>query len=518
MAPQTDKPKAVKPAPVKKSGSDGPKRGIKNPFIYAGTVVFLVVVIVAFVFFPTSTGASGGGTLTFGSFAGKPISYTQGSYMVREVQAISEANPSSDDSELGNQMRNYQIYRQAFELAAVHEGILDAVRTAGLVIPDQIIDRKILTLGQFQENGAFSTRLYRQMGTSQRLDLRTQLKDDILVQTYANPVYNIKPSSKELEFLGSMAKDTRTVEYALFPLSSFPDSEVLSWAQSNSTLFKRLKLSRITMAKESELKALRAKIEGGLAFADAAKKSSTDSWATQGGDMGLRFFHELQDELSVKTDADAVSALQKSGLSSVLKTSSGAFALYKLEDAAKPADFADPAVLADARSRIMGIEHAKAEDWALAKAKAFAALPAADFAANARRESVEVKSVGPFSLDYGNLTLNLYGQSAPLFTPIPTSGAPELASASRSEKFLTAAFGLAPGAVSEPLILGENVLVLKVKEAVSTPDSGMLAFYYPYLMKQKIDEDVKANFLASPKFKDDFSKVYLKYFTPKTQS
>jgi hypothetical protein len=491
--------------------------GIKNPFIYAGTVVFLVVVIVAFVFFPTTAGAVGsGGSISFGSWAGKAISYAQGSYMVQEVQAISQSNPSSDNSDTANQLRNYQIYRNAFELTVVHEAIVDEVTKAGVVIPDQLLDEKMAALAQFQENGSFSTRLFRQMSTSQRLGLRNQLRADLVTQAYTTPVYGVAPSSKEIEFVKAMTKETRSIEYAVLPIASYPESELAAWATANAGLFTRAKLSRITLSAEADAKKVRDQITGGMAFPEAAKSRSTDSWAGQGGDMGLRFFHELVADLATKTDADKVIALAQGGLSPVLKTTSGSWAIYRVDGAPLPAVLTDPAVLADARAYMEASERGKMEDWVMAKAKAFAAESAKDFAANAKKAGAIVKAAGPFPINYGNLQLSMGGQSAPLFTPVSSSGTPELASAARSDAFLSQAFSLAPGAISSPMILGENVIVFRVKEAgTAAADDGLLSLYYPYLYQQKIDEDVRSTFLKSPKLKDQFMDVYLKYFTGK---
>ncbi|MDA8410941.1 MAG: peptidyl-prolyl cis-trans isomerase [Treponema sp.] len=517
MAFQSKNSGAAKPAqaPAKKAGPSTPRRGMKNPFIYVGTIAFLVLVIVAFVFFPTSASVGGAGALVFGTYAGRPIGYTQNSYMVQQVQALSQANPATDNNELSNQLRNYQIYRAAFESSVIHEGILDEVTRAGVIVPDEIIDTQMAQMPQFQENGAFSPKLYRDTPSSQRLDIRNQLRDQYLTQSFTNAVYSIKPSSKEDAFITDMAKETRTIEYALFALSAYPDSELVSWAQANQGLFRRLKLSRITMAKEADVADLAKKIGAGLAFADAAKKSSTDSWASQGGDLGLRFFHELQGDLFAKADADKVAALKKGAISAPLKTSAGSWAIFRLEDDIQAPSFTDPAVLADARSYMMQSERGKIEDWTLAQAKAFAALPAADFDRNAKKEGITTKSAGPFALDYGNASINIYGQNAPLFTPVPTSGAPELSTAPTSDKFFQAAFGLAPGAVSDPFVLGDNVMVIKVKEAGVAADAGTVSAYYPYFVQRSLDNDLRSMFLASPKLKDRFMDVYFKYFSPK---
>ncbi|HRZ89265.1 MAG TPA: hypothetical protein P5117_07250, partial [Spirochaetia bacterium] len=63
----------------------------RNTFVYIGTIVILVIVVVAFVFVPSFGGPSADGRLPdFGSYAGTPIRYEQGGYMAGRVQAIND--------------------------------------------------------------------------------------------------------------------------------------------------------------------------------------------------------------------------------------------------------------------------------------------------------------------------------------------------------------------------------------------------------------------------------------------
>ena len=66
---------------VRPESSDRRPRG--NSFVYIGTVVLLVITVVAFVFVPAMGGMGGsGGELNFGSWNGKPIAFAQGGYRI----------------------------------------------------------------------------------------------------------------------------------------------------------------------------------------------------------------------------------------------------------------------------------------------------------------------------------------------------------------------------------------------------------------------------------------------------
>ena len=147
-------------------------------------------------------------------------------------------------------------------------------------------------------------------------------------------------------------------------------------------------------------------------------------------------------------------------------------------------------------------ERGTIEDWAIAKAKEIAAAGSGGFEAAAKKAGFPVKTVGPFPLNYGDLSVYLptYGQSMPLFKTVAPSNNPDLSGASTSEKFLTAAFSLAPGAVSDPLILGDKALVLKVKEASASKDdeTGMIDYLFPSFFGTKAQTEAHDLFMKSP--------------------
>lgn len=514
MATQT-----AKPSPERPTRKDEPKKGIKNPVIYAGAVVLTVFVIVAFVFVPSGSVFEGGSTLEFGRWNGKPITYAPGNYLANQVQDINDTLRSQGLSEESFQFFAYQVWRGAFERSVVREAVLSSVRDAGGLVTAAWLDERMAELPEFSENGKFSTRKWREASAQRKAELRSSLRDDMLAQYYYQDLFAQAPSSKEVEFVKAMAKETRSVEYVVFPLSSYPDAEVLAWTKDNTALFRKAKLSRITLgADEKEAKDLIGRIQSdAVSFVEAAKANSKDSWADQGGDLGYRFFNDLVADLEKKEDAEAVFALEKGKLSAPLKTSGGSWAFFRMEESVLQADLADPGILAAARSYMERSERGKIEDWTMAKAKDFAAGAAGDFPKAAKAAGLEISSVGPFPLNYGDLSITAYGQTAPLFRSLNDGTKSELATASTNERFLTQVFSLAPGALSEPVLLKEEVMVLRVKEVGSALDEDLssISLYYPFLFQQRLEGDLRDVFMKSPKLKDNFMDTYFKYFSPK---
>jgi peptidyl-prolyl cis-trans isomerase D len=515
MASQTPK------APVKPEAREV-KRGVKNPFIYAGTIIVLIIVVIAFVFVPMGTGSSSitgnGRTIDFGSYAGYPIDYSQGSYMALQVRDLNDRLTQSGYTQENYPLFNYQVWRGAFERTVIRLGAIDAVKKAGCAVTEGWLDVKVAQDASFQENGKFSAQKYHDATLAAKLSVRTDLRDGALYQRYVDDVSSMGPSSKEIDFVKEMAKETRSVQYAAYPLSSYPDSEVAAWGKAHADLFRSLYLSRVTIASsEADAKKLLANIAGKkTTFEEAAKASSKDAYAQKGGAEGAKYYFELSKELPGKDDPAKLAALKAGELSPVLKTSAGAWVFFRADAEPSAADFAQTAVLSSVRDYISKYERGTMEDWTIAKAKELAASGGAGFEAAAKKAGLAVKAAGPFPINYGDLVVSIYGQSAPLFKAVEPTGSTELSGAANSEKFLTAAFSTSPGAVADPFILGENVIVLKVKEAGSAKDdeTGAISFYYPYFFQTKASSEVRDLFMNSPALKDDFSNVYFKYFKP----
>ncbi len=203
----------------------------------------------------------------------------------------------------------------------------------------------------------------------------------------------------------------------------------------------------------------------------------------------------------------------------MLKTTAGAWAFFKADAEPVAADFAQAGVLASVRDYMNRYERGAIEDWAIARAKELAAA-GAGFEAAAKKAGLAVKTLGPFPINYGDIAVSMYGQTAPIFKRVESGDSPELSGVSTSEKFFTEAFSVAPGAVGEPFVLGDNILTLKVKEASSAKDDEIasISFYYPYFFQTKASTEVRDIFMKSPALKDNFSQVFFKNFQPAASS
>jgi hypothetical protein len=412
----------------------------------------------------------------------------------------------------------YQVYRGAFERTLLRMAAIDAVKKAGGSVTESWLDAKMAESPNFQENGKFSAQKYHEATLAEKLRERDQIRDDTLYQTYFGDLMSVTPSSKEVAFVKEMAKETRTIQYSAYPLSNFPDAEVAAWGKAHADLFRILTLSRVTLtSSEAEAKRLLQNIaDKKTTFEEAAKASSKDAYAQKGGAEGPKYLNELGKEFLGKDDAAKLAALKVGELSPVLKTTAGAWAFFRADAEVAPADFSHGDVLASVRDYMNKNERGVVEDWAIAKSKELSASGGAGFEAAAKKAGIAVKTAGPFPLNYGDLTVSIYGQSTPLFKRVAPPENLDLSGASTSEKFLSSAFSTPLNAVAEPFILGDSALVMKVKETGSAKDSetGAISFYYPYFFQSKISSEVRDLYIKSPQLKDNFGAVFFRYFQP----
>jgi hypothetical protein len=151
-------------------------------------------------------------------------------------------------------------------------------------------------------------------------------------------------------------------------------------------------------------------------------------------------------------------------------------------------------------------ERGKIEDWFMAKAKAFTEVARTKGLDAACAEAgLAKKTTAPFTVNYGNVEI---------MSPVPVDGTPELAAASKDESFFKAAFSLSQGAISDPVLLGNSIVVLQLAEE-TVADSQimeMAPLFYNYYASSWAQKSVSNAFMKSDKLQDDFMKTYLQYF------
>ena len=483
-----------------------------NPLIFLGTIFILLFTIIAFVFVPAAAPSEGGsGKLSFGSYDGQPIEYIQGNYFAQQRDYFNQQyRTSGRDEDL--QIAALRIWRDAFESTVVHVAALQEMKKAGFVTPAAVIDRRMAEYPAFQENGRFSAAKYRAMSDAERLALRESLKDEFAMARYLEDTLTLRVPTKEKEFMKAIASPERSFEMVTFPLSAYPESEVASFAAAKSDLFRVVHLSKITISSsEADAKKVLASVKDGTtSFEDAAKTHSKDELADKGGDMGTRLAFEFATEITDESARSVVLGLKKGDMSAVVKVPAG-WAFFRCETEGREADLTDASALEKVRSYIIDFERGRIEDYLSAQANGFiAAAKAGGFDAAVRNAGVQKKAFGPVPLNYGDVEL---------YRSISSFEIPELSGASVNETFLMTAFSTPVAGLSAPLVVGDNVVVLRVAEERTAEDSStaVIDFYYPYVVGQYSERRLRDQVLGSDKLKDDFYPTFINTFLPKEQ-
>ena len=523
MASQINNPEGAEAKKAEKKAS--PKRGVKNPFVYGGTIVILIITVIAFVFIPSIGGglSSSGSVPTFGSWSGKPITYTSGSYFASQVAQINEYLRQQGLTEQNFQLYAYQVWRMAFQSTAIRTALIDTVSRTGFKVTDKGLDEAVAENAAYQENGKFSLEKYNKTAMATRLSLRESTKEDLIVRRYYEDLYTASPSTAEISFVAAMGKPQRSISYVTLPLASFPESEVAAWGGKNADLFRSFGVSRITVtSSESDAKKVLQQVKDNkLSFEDAAKSHSKDAYADKGGDAGIVYYYAFSNDFANKDDAAKIVALRKGEVSDVYKIADKAWAFFMINSELAPPDFSKPAMLETVKAYLNEKEKGTLEAWAIAKATSLVSSgDGASFLTAAKKAGYEVKSAGPFIINIGNPTFYAYNQQIPLLQSPFANKDSALLSVEEDEAFMTQLFSQPKGTVSKPLVVGESVVVFTVTGDTPAADGdvALVKFAYPYFHQQTIDTETRNTFLKSKKLKDNFNTNFFKIFNTGSQT
>jgi hypothetical protein len=488
-----------------KHDSEMLRRFKSNPFIFIGTFVVLVIVVIAFVLVPAIVPNSGGGMmgdLTFGYYDNIPISYVPGNYFA-QYYALAMNNRQDSDGDYNS--ANYRAWRESFEAAAIHTAILQEMKKAGYKAPTKVVDREVAKL--FQENGRFSSALYNQVDENRRLALWRQEQENLTKRHFISDANGLLKPTAEAKFVGNMAVLERTFEMVFFSLDAYPDAEYEAYAREHSDLFRSVRLSSITVnSSKREAERILASIKNReTTFEDAARAYSTDSYADRGGDMGIKMAHELEIDIPDAAEREKAIALARDEFSDVITTTDG-WSFFRGEEAVQEADISDAVTMEKVRSRMRNFDRGRMENWALDQASAFIAL-ANEYGLEEAvyLQRLERRSFGPIPINYGGFDL---------FAALPTQTVAELSGAATNEYFWRIAFTTPINNLSQPVVQGNNILVLyptAETEADEYGIEGITSTFETYWLDYITEQSVPQYFFSSPKMVDNFFDVFLRY-------
>jgi parvulin-like peptidyl-prolyl isomerase len=490
-----------------------------HPLIYVGTIAILVVVVVTFILAGPGGpmgrgGGAAGGSIVFGSYEGHNIAYTPGGYFAQQRDRLA-AQVRQNSQQQNTEALAQAIWYQAFQQTALHVAILTLGQTAGLQISNDAVDKALLTYpGYLDENGKFSEERYRQASPEEKAATRKLYEENLMTSQIATDILTgVKTGSKESSFIVSMVRPERSFQFVSFPFASFPQAEVRKYGEANVSRFRKIKVSRILIkSSEADAEQIRRKIiDKTSTFEELAKTYSKDAFADNGGDMGWRYAYDLQADFENKDTANQIFALKTGELSNVLKGTYG-WMIYRCDAAATNPDFSNPSVLDDVRAYLTKYEKGKIEDYFNERATQLSRLSAQiGFQKAASQDGLKMMRTDFFPVNY----LNVFS-FAPL-NAIPQSDTPT--NAVYSDEFFYRAFSLGKDQVSTPVVLDDQVLVLKLLAERQIPDTtvNLLGSWLDYVAGQSAQTDLTADLMAPGKLTDNFQQVFSEYVMPQRQ-
>ncbi len=493
------------------------KRHQSHPLIYGLSIVILVVIVVTFVLAgpggPLTGGGrfGAGGTVVFGSYEGHDIAFYPGGYFAQQRDRLASYIRSQNQDQ-NSEAAVQAVWYQAYQQTAMHVAILVLGEKAGLQVSDDAVDQALVSYpGYLDENGKFSEERYHKASGQERAMTRRLYREDLITRQISSDIISgVKTGSKESAFIASMVKPERSIQFVSLPFSAFPPEEVRKYAQANASKFQKIKVSRILVkSSEADAAQIRKKIvDRTSSFEELAKTYSKDAYADKGGDMGWRYAYDLQADFENKDTAARIFSLKSGEVSDVLKGTFG-WLIYRCDGEASTPDFSDPTVQEDVKSYLNKYEKGKIEDYFNERAAQISSRAAAvgfERAAQEARLTVQHTDFFPINLQ------NVFS-FAP-FRAVPESATPS--NALYNDDFFYRAFTMGKDQASQPVVLDDQVLVMKLLGERQMPDTtvSLLGSWIDYIAAQSSQIDLTTALMAPGKLKDNFFEVFAQYFTP----
>ncbi len=484
----------------------------KNTAYTIGSLIVLLICAFCFVILPAFTGSENNQEQLppFGKYDGKQIKYEQGSdfynFASQYAQMFQSYGQQLDSSSY------YYIFSYAFNSTVTKYAYEDAVKKSGYVAPKNAITRKLIPYF-YDENGKYSSKLYKQTDDATKREIRDGVEDSIYTTRYhddlfgssndlvgTNALYGIKESDAELDFLSSYGDAKRGFNMAVFSMDSYPEEEILKYGKENAAKFNKFDLSIITVEDKATANTVAKRIANGeITFEDAISEYSDKNFTNTEGKITNAYQYQVESILVNKDDLAKIADLATGSVSEIIETA-GSFSIFKKNADTVAPDFDTDEVKNLVSSYLKGYENTIIEDYFTAKATDFTNQAMKSSFKDACEElGVENVEIAPFPLNYGSVAIA---------KSVDTS-VTGLSNADTNENFLQTAFSLKKDEISSPLVMNNKIIVIQytsdgqADEEAKTVSASDLTSY---------DEDSANTYiLASDKLENDFANVYFNH-------
>jgi len=494
-----------------KDGNIAQKKREMHPFLYAFSVVVLVIIVVTFILAPATRGTGRRSSYIFGYYKGKPIEYVPDNYFSRRKDAIADQLRQSGEQE-DVAVKAYQVWRTAFDQTVLHTAILTEAEASGLWISEDNLNEALIQRGPYTIDGTFSIERYNATPSAQKMAYKKLYREQLIHEQFLEDVFQgLRESPQEKQFLAQMVDEQRRFSLVSFPFDAYPEQQIDSYAKENSERFRRIKLSRILIkSSKREAEEIRNKlVDRTASFEELARAHSADVYAEKGGDMGWRYQYDLEADFEDLTPVETIFQLKETEISPVLESRFG-WVIYRCDSPALEPDFDVEETRKVVRDYVMRYEKGLIEDYTLSLADSFRQrVEDVGFLGATLEENYSVGLTDYFPVNY---------QSYYFLSPVRSLQEQiNLSSAAYSEEFFIRAFSLAPGEVSSPILLDDQVVVLRLDDVREAPqrELDLLGDYYSYYTQQSVEQDLQNALLDPDLIRDNFDATFYKYVFPR---
>lgn len=445
---------------------------MKKGFYSIGSIIILLLAAITFVLVPAiSEKASGFTYPDYGSYNGRAIRFDEQSDFYKEANYIIsqyEQNGVDFNSEESKFYYSY-IFNQAFQRVVLKYSLEDFSKSIGYNVPKGTLIKFLKLQNVFKDqSGEYSEAIYKNATAAQKKEIYDALTTKLNCfrseqDLYGSnelinnePLFGLKKSSSEIDFIKKMSKKVQSFEVASFNLSNYPDSEKVAFGNAHKDIFKKLNLKVISCdSKEKANEVLKRIKNSEITFEDAITEYSTNYYGDEEtGIIGASYKYQISNAVVNPGDEEKITSLAKDQYTDVIETPS-AYCIFKSFDDPIEADFTDSKTISDVYEYLLTREKSIIEDYFTNLAKDFTAKAISTSFDQACSEFNVTKSDIPqVALNYGNETLigKSFDQTDSIMNYVSTN-----------DNFFKTAFKLKKDEISSPIVLsGSNkVIVLK---------------------------------------------------------
>lgn len=438
----------------------------KKITVSIGSVVILVLAVIAFVLAPMITDRNSASPLVLGKWGRIHIDNGPSSPFINQYRFLhnyADSQKMIPENPQSREFFEHQILDISLKGAIIQTAMEDEVSRAGYKVPAFKVNKELINY-YLDETGAYSNLKYNETPETQKVEYRKAIEKELTINRYIEDVfgsgknYGLKTSSKETEFVSQMTKKERSFQFVTFDSTMYPLVEIKKYGEEHSELFTAYNFSMLTYNTEEEAKKTLASLKKEeVKFDDAVILNTSKTLTDETGKLTANYRTDINRYFPDNENLKLILELKPQELSSVVRLHNGMFAIVRCDADPLPPDFSSETLLDSIRTYINKNEKGLIEDYLIESAKKFAETattqPFDKAVENFTDFHLNLETTNSFSINYGN---------ASILQPLPSNMF--INSVKENEVFFKKAFSLKADEISEPILAGSNVVVLKLNE------------------------------------------------------